>query len=373
MNIAYLVDEIPNLGGSTPYLRARHLSEKNELFLFLRKNSQIPAEIQSKVTIIRTGFTSGFWHIPWRLYRVWSMGKRVHFDFVYTYHSPFSIVEGFLLKLLGFRWVADVWDLPEQILEAGEKILWRRLAVKASVSLARRFLKHADLVICAIIPDALQNYNIAPGKMLAVTNGVELDCVKPKESKKNGDKFNIFYVGPVHWVRGVDILLEAVDRVSGEIPVKLTLAGRVYDDFRSWLNEFIAEHNLDGVVEILGEIEFERVVNLMEKADVCVCPLADIKTRRYAYPIKVLQYLAMGKPVVATKTPGVAHFIKHGENGLLVSPDDPEGFAEAILRIYRDIELREKLERNARPSVLQYDWGLINEKIDSALSTLLTS
>ncbi len=373
MKIAYLVDEIPNLGGSTPYLRARYLGEKTELSLFLRKNSQIPGEIEPRVAVFRSGFTSGLWHIPWRLYKVWRMNRKVHFDSIYTFHSPFSIIEGFFLKLLGLRWIVDIWDHPEQIMEAGEKILWRRLAVRASVSLARRFLKHADLVICAIIPDALQNYHIEPGKILAVTNGVELEYVKPKESKRNGGKFNIFYVGPVHWVRGIDVLLEAVDRVSGEIPVKLTLAGRVYDDFRSWLNEFIAEHNLDGVVEILGEIEFKRVMNLMEKADVCVCLLADIETRRYAYPIKVLQYLAMGKPVVATNTPGVAQFIEQGENGLLVSPDDPEGLAEAILRIYRDTALREKLERNARPSVLQYDWSIINEKIDEALSALLTS
>lgn len=373
MKIAYLVDDIPNLRGSTRYQRVRHLSQKNELFLFLKEDSLVPEEIQTKVTITKSGFTSVPLHILWRLYKTWKMDKKVHFDFVYTFNFPFSIIEGFLLKLLGLRWIADIWDHPEQILETERKRSLRGLVEKAAVILARRFLRHADLIICAIVPEALKTYNINAKKILQVTNGVELEYVKPKGKKKSSDKFKVFHVGPLHWVRSIDVLLEAVNRVRSEIPVELTLAGRVYDDFQAWLNDFVTKHNLGNTVEILGEIEHEKVISLMEKSDVCVCPLADTPARSYAYPIKVLQYLAMGKPVVATNSPGVAQFIKHGENGLLVPPDDPEGTAAAILMIYRDAELREKLERNARKSVFQYDWSIINEKIDKALSALLTS
>ncbi len=174
-------------------------------------------------------------------------------------------------------------------------------------------------------------------------------------------------------MRGIDVLLEAVNKVRSEIPVELTLAGRVYEDFRGWLNNFITEHDLGNTVEILGEIKPEEVINLVGRSDVCVCPLASTQSRSYAYPVKVLQYLAMGKPVVATNTPGVAQIIKHGENGLLVNPDAPEEMAKAFLRIYEDTELREKLEQNVRQSVLKYDWSMINEKIDRALSELLTS
>lgn len=369
MKIAYLVDDIPNLRGSTRYQRVRHLSQKNELFLFLKEDSLVPEEIQTKVTITKSGFTSVPLHILWRLYKTWKMDKKVHFDFVYTFNSPFSIIEGFLLKLLGIRWIADIWDHPEQGVEIETNLL-RRLRDQILVLLARKFLRHANLIICAIVPEALKTYNINAKKILQVTNGVELEYVKPKGKKKSSDKFKVFHVGPLHWVRSIDTLLEAVCKVGSEIPVEFTLAGRVYDDFQAWLNNFIAEHSLGSVVEVLGEIEHEKVISLMEKSDVCVCPLADTRARRYAYPIKVLQYLAMGKPVVATNLPGVAQFIEHGENGLLVSPDDWEGMARAIIRIYEDTELREKLERNARKSVFQYDWSIINEKIDKALSDL---
>ena len=373
MKIAYLVDEIPNLRGSTRYERARYLSEKNELSLFLRKGSRVPEEIHPKITIIRSGCESVAWHLFWRLYQVWRMDKKVHFDFVYTFHSPFSIIEGFFLRLMGLRWIADVWDLPEQVLEAEGERFWHRLTMKASVILARRFLKHADLVICGIMPEALHTYHIESAKTLSVTNGVELEFIKPRGNKRSHDKFSIFYVGPLHWVRGIDILLAAVNSIRNEVPAKLVLAGRVYEDFQGWLSDYISKHDLGDTVETLGQIEHEKVIDLMEKADVCVCPLSDTEARRYAYPIKVLQYLATGKAVVATNLPGVAQFIEHGENGLLVSPSDWEEMAEAILRIYRDKELREKLEHNARPSVLQYDWSTINEKIGNALSALLTS
>ena len=169
MKIAYLVDEIPNLRGSARYQRASHLCQNNNLFLFLREDSIVAEEIQAKVTITRSGFTSVPWHLLWRSYKTWKMDKKVHLDFVYTFNSPFSIVEGFLLKSLGLRWIADIWDHPEQILETGGERSWRRLATKAAVILARKFLRHADLVICGIMTEALKAYNLDPKRILPVS------------------------------------------------------------------------------------------------------------------------------------------------------------------------------------------------------------
>jgi len=95
-----------------------------------------------------------------------------------------------------------------------------------------------------------------------------------------------------------------------------------------------------------------------------------MKETDYIYPVKVFEYLAMAKPVIATNLKGVSQIVKHEGNGLLIEPDDPEAMAKAILRIYQDEKLREKLRRNARKSVLQYDWDIINEKIDNALNDL---
>lgn len=114
----------------------------------------------------------------------------------------------------------------------------------------------------------------------------------------------------------------------------------------------------------------EKVLALLEQADVCVCPFPKLKGTEHIYPLKVFEYLAMGKPVVATNLKGISQIIKHGENGLLVEPNNPDEVTEAILRIYKDPELRSRLEQNARKSVLEYDWDIINKKMDDAMHGL---
>jgi glycosyltransferase involved in cell wall biosynthesis len=374
MKIAYLADEVPDLRGSTRYQRARYLYENYELFLFLREGAQVPAGMQAGVTITRSGCSSVPQHILWRIFKTFTMGRKLRLDCIYTFYSPFSIIEGFILHLLGFRWVADIWEHPDQILETEMHSVWYKLVANVAAFLARRFLKHADLVICGIMAEALQAYNIAPEKMLEVTNGVDIDYVKQAASEGSGsEELQVFYVGPVALGRSVDVLLKAICEVGRETPVKLTVAGRIYDNFKEWLDDFIAEHDLAEVVKVLGQIDPAEVMRLMAESDICVCPLADNKMRRCAYPIKVLQSLAMGKPTVATDLPGVASIIKHDENGLLVPPNDPGAMARAIIRIREDEGLRKKFETNARASVLPYDWSLINAKIDEALARLATS
>lgn len=369
MKIAYLAGEIPNFRNSTRYQRAKHLSEKNDLFLFLRKDSQIPKEIASKAKVKR-GFISDFFYLLWRMNTVWRMNKDSHFDFLYSSHSPFAIVEGYLLKLLGIKWVIDIWDHPELPLEIGKGNFLRKLTERIAIALAKKVIRHADLIICAIMPEALKAYDIDQKKILPITNGVELEYVKPEGKKESSVEFKVFYVGYVYKIRGVNTLVKAISKLDNKIPAKLILAGEIDQETEIWLNDFISSYNLENVVEITGEIGHEKVLALTEESDVCVFPFPRKKGTEYIYPIKVFEYLAMGKPVVATNLKGVAQIIKHEENGLLVEPDNPEEMAKAILRIYEDKELREKLERNARKSILKYDWEIINNKIDNALNKL---
>ena len=371
MKIAYLETSIPYFRNHTGYRRSRHLSQKNDLYLFLSRNAPVPKEIEDKVTIIRSNFTTIPLFLLWRLYKTWRVGKKVHLDFVYTFYSPFSIIEGFLLKLLGFKWIADIWDHPELHLEVKERGILLKL-IQLCVPLARRLLKHADLIICAIMPEALKAYNIDPKKIVPITNGVELECTKPNGGKRSSsNEFKVFYVGFVGKIRGTDTLVKAFSKLDNQIPAKLILAGRMTGyGTEAWLNDFLATHNLQSSVEILGEVAYEKVLALIEEADVCVSPFPRLKGTEHIYPIKIFEYLALGKPVVATNLKGVSQIIKDGENGLLVEPDDPDGMAEAMLRIYEDKELRERLEQNARKSILEYDWDIINKKIDNALDTL---
>lgn len=90
-------------------------------------------------------------------------------------------------------------------------------------------------------------------------------------------------------------------------------------------------------------------------------------------PFSVLEAMALSKPVIATTVGGIPEIVEDYKTGILVKPSDPPSLAEAILTVIRDGPLRERLARNGREKVDDFNLHLIVEKIDHLYETLLKS
>ena len=77
--------------------------------------------------------------------------------------------------------------------------------------------------------------------------------------------------------------------------------------------------------------------------DISVLP-----SRGEGVPKAALEAMALGKPVLSTTVGSIPDLITHGENGLIVEPYDPDAFAEQLIRLCLEPELRQRLGRNAR-------------------------
>jgi glycosyltransferase involved in cell wall biosynthesis len=108
----------------------------------------------------------------------------------------------------------------------------------------------------------------------------------------------------------------------------------------------------DGVqnIEILEEIPFSEFEKLMERCRAVVIPLHDrnISTGQ----VVLLHAMALGKPVIATRTTGTRDYIVDGQNGLLVEPRNPHALRVAMDRLMSDSELRERIGTAARETVM---------------------
>ena len=80
-----------------------------------------------------------------------------------------------------------------------------------------------------------------------------------------------------------------------------------------------------------------------------------------AFPLSMLEAMAAGLPLAATRVSGHEDAIEHEENGLLVAPRSIEEMASALERLARDSDLRRQLGTNARNTVATYDWKIIGE------------
>lgn len=109
---------------------------------------------------------------------------------------------------------------------------------------------------------------------------------------------------------------------------------------------------LRGKVSLLGPVPHSEMPEVYAISDVVVIP-----SLVEAVSLSALEALAMGIPVVATNVGGLPEVIRHEETGLLVSPGDPQGIAQAVYRIYSEANLASNLRNGALELVSQnYTW-----------------
>lgn len=143
-------------------------------------------------------------------------------------------------------------------------------------------------------------------------------------------------------IKGQDVLLRAFAKVKAKVPkARLVLAGKVHDpDYHRRLLRLIGRLGLGGAVDFPG---FADPAGMLAKLDVFVLP-----SRTEGSPRALLEAMAAGRPIVATKVGGVPEIVEDGSSGLLVEPDDPEGMASAILRLLESPRLARLLGEGAR-------------------------
>jgi glycosyltransferase involved in cell wall biosynthesis len=99
--------------------------------------------------------------------------------------------------------------------------------------------------------------------------------------------------------------------------------------------------------------------------DIAVAPYRH-QGRFYFSPLKMLEYMAMAKPVIATSQGQISELIESGENGILCEPDDVAQFVDALIRLAADPLLRRRLGQNAERTVTaRASWHAVAERVAS--------
>jgi glycosyltransferase involved in cell wall biosynthesis len=163
-----------------------------------------------------------------------------------------------------------------------------------------------------------------------------------RELGMNGPTF--VFAGRLTPQKDLGTAFEALARVRG---ASLVVAGE--GDERDRLEAIVHERGLEPRVRFVGALPRQRVLELLRAADAAL-----LSSKWENFPHAVVEALAVGTPVVATATGGVAEVVRDGENGLVVPPENPELLAAAIERYLGDEPLRERLRAAAAPSVARY-------------------
>lgn len=138
---------------------------------------------------------------------------------------------------------------------------------------------------------------------------------------------------------------------------KLIIVGGKYEGFEEWAEEHL--NKLDkGSFKYLDALSREEVGEALRMADVFVFP-----TYSEGIPGAVVETMMTGLPIISTNLKGsIADLIKDGENGILVEPGDKKALQEAILTVYKDKSIREKLGKKALESSYEFHIDNIKNK-----------
>jgi glycosyltransferase involved in cell wall biosynthesis len=173
------------------------------------------------------------------------------------------------------------------------------------------------------------------------------------------DAFVVGYMGRLHTMKmdkGVGTLIDALKDVDG---ATLALVGGP-DDMAEQFRQYWLSLGLDGARFInAGQVSPDKVPLYLSAFDVCAMPFP--WTEHFAYyasPIKLFEYMAARRAIVASDLPSVAEVVQDDESALLVPPGDATALAAALVRLRDDPALRERLAACAHTEVMaHYTWA----------------
>jgi len=230
--------------------------------------------------------------------------------------------------------------------------------------LERKAIDLASSVV--VISKPLKDYYITRGfsaeKFAVVPNAVNLSRFDPSafsgaEIKRLyglDDSFVIGFVGRLEEWSGIDWFLRSLTLIRSVLRnVIVVVIGS--GPLEGRLREIIADLQLEKHVRLVGHVPHEEIPRYMACFDIAVAPYRYVELF-YGSPMKIFEYLAMGKPVLTARMGQSMDLIRHGENGFFYEPDDAKEMLDALSLLIRDSNLRQSLGREAYISSRNIAW-----------------
>jgi len=381
---------IPDEKNRVIFQRLISLGSEFPIILLTESQFTYPEEIKEKVMIRKLPLD--FSRIPFigkllskMLFKVWALynilfteyGKKT---FVHTFALPPNHTIGFMASIFKrYIWILEMMHSPYYYLDFGRMkknylLLLRGLLY---IAISKITLKKADLILatshtvkdgCAKV---LKNdFGVPEEKIYPIQQGVSTKNVCRTVNNDTSKYFKIVYVGGISEAK-CDEMLGSIDKLERLIPkLKVFLIGSVSKSFDKEFGKILRQKS--AILNHLGKLSHEEALDCIRKADLCICTLdSRIRDYNFGQPVKILEYLALGKPVIASNLEGIRGIITHGYNGLLYEPGNVDSFVSAVLEVASNHLLRKKLSINARKSVERFDWEFLNSKVMKAIKDRL--
>jgi len=322
------------------------------------------------------------------------------FDVLYTRNPNFGFLSGIFCKSRFKKMVYELNGIPEdeisltrtkfkkknpsQPKKKGEfsfSKIYFYANTKFKLFILKKTLKFSDKII-AVTPGIKANlekiYNIPGGKIVVVSNGANTSLFKPlkqeickKELGLDAEISYVSFVGNFAPWQGVEYLVKAAPFILSQFPkCRFLIVGDGI--MKNELIKLAGELGVEDRFIFTGVVAYFRVPLYINASDACVAPFIFARNAKIGLsPLKLYEYMACGKPVVASDIDGVSDVLEASEGGISVTPENPIALAEAILKLLENPNLRIKMgSKGLRYVTENCSWYNVAKQVDKVCQSV---
>ena len=294
------------------------------------------------------------------------LGQQV--DWVYERLSSLQSI-GWIFKKHGTPWIVET-SAPffYEAKKERKSLILHKLAHRMEIK------AYQDCSILVCVSDTLKNIlvreaGVSPEKIIVIPNGADTAFFTPENyaPKKLFDNFTIGYVGSLITWQGLDLLISAIHELKADgINLSLVVVGD--GSLRKEWEAQAHKLNLEDNVKFVGQISRDEVPSYIAGFDVGYAGHKTLKIGgMYHSPLKIYEYMAMAKPVIASDFADARQALSEGETGFLFQGGDKESLKRALIKVYENRINLPKMGLKAREEIIN------NHSWEARVSDLISS
>ena len=282
------------------------------------------------------------------------------YGLIHVHSVPdFQVFSTIVPRLLGAKVILDIHDIVPEFYAGKFNVSEKSLVFRALLLVERLSIAFSSHVIIAnhLWETKLLRRAVRTEKCTPMINYPDLSIFfqRPRGDSFPG-RFVLCYPGSLNWHQGLDVAIRAMELTRTQVPEAFLL---IIGDGpeREALRSSIREANLEDRVELRDRMPLEKIAEVMASVDLGVVPKRSDSFGNEAFSTKIMEFMAMGVPVLASETKidryyfndDLVHFFKSG---------DAEDLAKKIVELVHDAARREKLRRNAAVFIAKNTWDV---------------
>lgn len=207
-------------------------------------------------------------------------------------------------------------------------------------------------------------------RIAVIPDGVRTAAPANETERAPDTPFTIGYAGHLYPWKGVDLIVEAVAAMPETRA--LIVGGHDKEPDLARVKAFATQLDCASRITFTGLIPPSQVAARLRETDVLVLPNPrSAISNAHTSPLKLFEYMAAGRPIVASDLPSIREVLSDGTNALLVEAGNPQALVAGIRKIHGDPALAARLAAQAADDVRGYTWARRAERLETLLTTVI--